>query len=271
MSESKGVALITGSSQGIGRAIALRLAADGFDIALNDIPSKAEQLEVVAKEIQAIGRRSGVFTGDVSDENSVKGMIEGTVKHLGSLDVCVANAGVVTSNSIVDTSMEEWDRTFAINARGTFLCYKYASIQMISQNRGGRIIRASSVSGKRGRRNGVTYCGTKFAVRGMTQAAALDLGKYGITVNAYAPGPIETSMLEELLSDDPDKSKHVEFLGNIPLGKAGQPNDVAGLVSYLASKDAAYVTGQTVSFHLLQAHKKCRKLPLIETLTENID
>jgi len=246
MSESKGVALITGSSQGIGRAIALRLAADGFDIALNDIPSKAEQLEVVAKEIRAIGRRSGVFTGDVSDENSVKGMIEGTVKHLGSLDVCVANAGVVATKSIIDTSVEEWDRLFAINARGTFLCYKHASIQMISQNRGGRIIGACSVAGQRGSQNTVTYCSTKFAIRGMTQATAIDLGKYGITVNAYAPGPIETSLLDEFLSNTfSDSTKHAEYLRNIPLGKLGQPNDVAGLVSYLASKDSAFVTGQT--------------------------
>ncbi|KIK54410.1 hypothetical protein GYMLUDRAFT_232112 [Collybiopsis luxurians FD-317 M1] len=250
MADSKGFAFITGSAQGIGKAIALRLAKDGFDIAINDIPSKNAQLKDVEKEIQVLGRKTGIFAGDVSNEESVKGMIEGAVKHFGSnLDVFVANAGIVTGKTIIDTPVEEWDKAMTINGRGTFLCYKYAAVQMISQGGGGRIIGASSVSGKRGRPRGIAYCGTKFAIRGMTQVAALDLAKYGITVNAYAPGPTETSMITELLADDTDGSKHAEYLKNIPLGRAGQPNDVANLVSYLASKDSGYITGQTISIN----------------------
>ncbi|KIK54411.1 hypothetical protein GYMLUDRAFT_904630 [Collybiopsis luxurians FD-317 M1] len=247
MADSKGFAFITGSAQGIGKAIALRLAKDGFDIAINDIPSKNAQLKDVEKEIQVLGRKTGIFAGDVSNEESVKGMIEGAVKHFGSnLDVFVANAGIVTGKTIIDTPVEEWDKAMTINGRGTFLCYKYAAVQMISQGGGGRIIGASSVSGKRGRPRGITYCGTKFAIRGMTQVAALDLAKYGITVNAYAPGPIETPLLAELLADDTDGSKQAAYVGNIPVGRMGQPNDIANLVSYLASKDSGYITGQTI-------------------------
>ncbi|KIK70274.1 hypothetical protein GYMLUDRAFT_187995 [Collybiopsis luxurians FD-317 M1] len=250
MASPKGFAFVTGSAQGIGRAIALKLAADGFDVALNDIPSKIEQLREVEREAQAFERKTGIFVGDVSDEKSVKDMIDEAVKHFGpDLDIFVANAGMTTDNSIIDAPVEEWDRIFAINARGTFLCYKYAAIQMISQGRGGRIIGASSVSGKRGRRGGISYCGAKFAVRGMTQVSALDLAKYGITVNAYAPGPIDTPMMAGLLEDDIDGSKRAEWLGSIPLGRMGQPNDIASLVSFLASKDAGYITGQTVSIN----------------------
>ncbi|KAF9069468.1 hypothetical protein BDP27DRAFT_1363309 [Rhodocollybia butyracea] len=237
MSDKKGFAFITGSSQGIGKAIALRLAADGFDIALNDLPSKLEQLKDVEKEIQALQRKTGIFVGDVSNEDSVKSVIESAVKQLGSLDVCVANAGVFTNRSILDTPAEEWDRVFAINARGPFLCYKYAAIQMVSQGRGGRIIGACSLSGRRGRRGGVSYCGTKFAVRGMTQSAALDLAQYGITVNAYAP-------INDVIGDDHDGSKHKEYIQSIPLGRAAEPSDISNLVSFIASKESSYITGQ---------------------------
>ncbi|KAK7450577.1 hypothetical protein VKT23_012886 [Stygiomarasmius scandens] len=170
-SGSKGIALITGAAQGIGKAIATKLASDGYDIGLNDLPSKQPRLEDLEKEIQGLGRRTAVFFGDVSDEGSVNAMIKGVVEFLGGLDVMVANAGVVTATSLVETSTEEWDRTFAINARGTFLCYKYAAIQMITQGRGGRIIGACSISGKQGRDLGTTYCATKFAIRSLTQTS----------------------------------------------------------------------------------------------------
>ncbi|KAF5390031.1 hypothetical protein D9757_003882 [Collybiopsis confluens] len=254
LADSKGFAFITGSAQGMGKAIALRLARDGFDIALNDVLSKVEQLKEVEREVQAVvgdggegGRKTGVFPGDVSDEESVKDMIAQAVEHFGPrLDVFVANAGIVTVKSIIDTDVEEWDRALAVNARGTFLCYKYAAIQMVSQGRGGRIIGACSVSGKRGRPGGIAYCGTKFAIRGMTQVAALDLAKYNITVNAYAPGATDTPLLGEVFTDDTEGKKQWEFLGTIPLGRIGQPSDIANLVSYLASKDAGYITGMSI-------------------------
>ncbi|KAF5390034.1 hypothetical protein D9757_003881 [Collybiopsis confluens] len=259
---SKGFAFITGSAQGIGKAIAVSLAKEGFDIGLNDVPSKLAQLKEVEQEIQAVGgggegRKTGIFPGDVSDEESVKGMIEQAVEHFGPrLDVFVANAGVIVLKSMLETSLEEWDKSFAINARGTFLCYKYAAIQMVSQGRGGRIIGASSVAGKRGRPGAISYCGSKFAIRGMTQVAALDLAKYGITVNAYAPGATETPMLAEVMTDNINdrtegsaSSKLIESLRTIPLGRIGKATEIASLVSYLASKDAGYITGQTASVY----------------------
>ncbi|KAK0207578.1 hypothetical protein IW262DRAFT_1419483 [Armillaria fumosa] len=195
-SASKGVAIITGSAQGIGKAIALRLADDGFDVAINDIPldGKIAKLHDVQAEIIEKGRRCGVFPGDISKEEDVKSMVEGVVNTLGGLDVMVANAGVCPTASVLDYTVEQWDRAFSINARGTFLCYQYAAKQMIKQGRGGRIIGSSSSAGKQGVRMMSLYSSTKSAIRGLTQGAALDLGKFGITVNAYAPGAVDTEM-----------------------------------------------------------------------------
>ncbi|KAF8901437.1 hypothetical protein CPB85DRAFT_1227824 [Mucidula mucida] len=133
----QGVAIVTGSAQGIGRAIALRLAQDGFDVALNDLPTKEEQLQLLLKEITSIGRKCIIVVADISSEEQVKVMIDNTVSALGSTDVVV--------------SVEDWDGTFSVNCRGTFLCYRHAAAQMIKQGRGGRIIGASSVIGKQGR------------------------------------------------------------------------------------------------------------------------
>ncbi|KAK0193188.1 hypothetical protein F5146DRAFT_1029497 [Armillaria mellea] len=199
---SKGVAVVTGAAQGIGKAIALRLADDGFDVAVNDIPldGKITKLQEVQAEIIQKGRRCGVFTGDISKEEDVKRMVEGVVSTLGGLDVMVANAGVCPTASVLDYTVEQWDRAFAINARGTFLCYQYAAKQMIKQGRGGRIIGSSSSAGKQGVRMMSLYSSTKSAIRGLTQGAALDLGKFGITVNAYAPGAVDTEMSDCSLS-----------------------------------------------------------------------
>ncbi|KAK7034582.1 hypothetical protein VNI00_012211 [Paramarasmius palmivorus] len=193
-----GVALVTGSARGIGKAIALRLAQDGFDGALNDLSSKTDQLKDVEKEIMAIGKRTVVVTADVSNEDEVKQMIEKVVEVLGGLDVMVVNAGICTAAPMVETSTELWEQTFAVNSRGTFLCYKYATIQMIKQGRGGRIIGASSGAGKQGAKYLMAYSASKFAVRGMTQSAAWEAAKYGITVNAYAPGAIDTELAQEV-------------------------------------------------------------------------
>ncbi|KIM81214.1 hypothetical protein PILCRDRAFT_72177 [Piloderma croceum F 1598] len=199
---SKGIALVTGAGQGIGRAIALRLA-DDFDVAVNDIPSNVEALDSLVDEITAKGRRSIPVLADVSVEDQVKNMIDTVVAKLGGLDVMVANAGIYKEGSVLDCTTQDFDSLFAVNVRGTFFCYKYAGLQMVSQGRGGRIIGASSLTGKKGRKNSrailraglcVGYSATKFAVRGLTQSAAGDLGKHGITVNAYAPGAIDTPL-----------------------------------------------------------------------------
>jgi len=242
---SKGIALVTGAAQGIGRSIALRLAEDGYDVALNDISSNSEKLDALVDEIQKKGRASSKHVADVSQDEQVKGMVEQVVEKHGSLDVMVANAGVVGNNlPFHEVSVEEWNRVMNINGRGPFLCYKYAGIQMIKQARGGRIIGASSLAGKQGMASQGPYCASKFAVRGLTQAAASEFGPHGITVNAYAPGAIDTDMLgiaRDMIID--------KFTKMSPLNKIGIPEDVASLVSFLVSKEAGFITGQTISIN----------------------
>ncbi|KAJ7325575.1 hypothetical protein DFH08DRAFT_886922 [Mycena albidolilacea] len=248
MSPRQGVALVTGCAQGIGRSIALRLADDGFDVVVNDISANQTKLEALVDEIRAKGRASSQHVADVSQEEQVKGLFRQAAEHHGGLDVVVANAGVIGIPGMVFTEVpvEEWDRVMNINARGTFLCYKYAGIQMIEQGRGGRIIGASSVAGKRGTLPG-PYCASKFAVRGLTQAAALEFGAHGITVNAYAPGSIDTPMLAGI-SVDGDPSEIIKkSIALSPLKKIGVPEDVSNLVSFLASKESQFITGQTIS------------------------
>ncbi|KAJ6551115.1 NAD-binding protein [Mycena capillaripes] len=240
---SKGVALVTGAAQGIGKSIALRLAEDGYDVAVNDIPSNSELLDAVVAEVQAKGRKGVKRVADVSQDEQVKGMVEQVVEELGGLDVMIANAGVLHKLvPITELTADEWDRIMNINGRGPFLCYKYAGIQMIKQGRGGRIIGASSLAGKQGQANAAAYSASKFAVRGLTQAAAMEFGAHGITVNAYAPGAIDTPMIAVLRDT---------------VEQYSVPADIANLVSFLASKESQFITvltkmsrsGQTISIN----------------------
>ncbi|KAG2121971.1 NAD(P)-binding protein [Suillus clintonianus] len=248
----KGIALITGSAQGIGRGIALRLARDGFDIALNDLPTKSGQLAAVASEVEALGRKACIVIADVTIEEEVKNMVNDTVKELSGLDVMVANAGIPGANTVLATTVEDWERAFTVNARGVFLCYKHAAVQMISQGRGGRIIGASSIAGKIGFPSAAAYCASKFAVRGLTQTAALELGKYNITVNSYAPGVIQTEIRTFYVIVC--RSKLIDsvnsLIGNRPIKHNGQPEDIASIVSYLASKEAHFITGEYLFAHV---------------------
>ncbi|KAF8881758.1 hypothetical protein BD779DRAFT_1675272 [Infundibulicybe gibba] len=230
---TKGVAAVTGSARGIGRAIALRLANDGFHVALNDIPSNAGVLESLTQEISRKGRKSMVVVGDMSVEEDVKSLM-------------VANAGICITKPIMETTLDEWERLFAVNSRGIFLCYKHAGEYMINQGRGGRMIAASSIAGKQGTELYGAYSATKFAVRGMTQSFAKALGKHGITVNAYAPGAIDTDMLNAngAVMGDVERFR-TELRADTAVGSLGIPADVAGIVSYLASKESRFITVQT--------------------------
>ncbi|KAJ7090808.1 hypothetical protein B0H15DRAFT_948579 [Mycena belliarum] len=246
------IALVTGAARGIGKAIALRLADDGFDVAVNDIAGNAESLSKVVDEISAKGRTSTAHVADVSVEGQVKAMIDEVARVHGGLDVMVANAGVVHMASFSDTSVDEFDRVMSINARGTFLCYKYAGMQMVTQGKGGRMIGASSIVGKQAALSLGAYSASKFAVRGLTQAAALEFGPHGITVNAYAPGAIETEMLSSITVTE-SKSTGDYALSDLSqqaaVRRLGTPTDIANLVSFIASKESQFITGQTVSIN----------------------
>ncbi|KAJ6606868.1 hypothetical protein B0H10DRAFT_2074116 [Mycena sp. CBHHK59/15] len=246
---SQRIALVTGAAQGIGRAIALRLADDGFDVAVNDITSNVESLDKVVEEISAKGRATSKHIANVALEDQLREMVDEVVKQHGGLDVMVANAGILGHGLIIETSAEEWDHIMSVNARGSFLCYKYAGIQMIKQGRGGRIIGASSVAGKKGFEFQSPYCASKFAVRGLTQSAALEFGAYGITVNAYAPGAVDTPMIRKpTMPKDKAEALLAMVTEASPLKKIGIPDDIARLVSFLASEESQFITGQSVSF-----------------------
>ncbi|EIW75531.1 NAD(P)-binding protein [Coniophora puteana RWD-64-598 SS2] len=199
MLTAKGVALVTGCAQGIGRAVAQRLASDGFHLGLCDLQAKREPVEELASELSKRHPelQTTVVLGDVSAEDQVQNVVESVVKTLGGIDTLVTCAGIASINTIQRITEKEWEGVFAVNTKGTFFCYKHVGHQMIIQGRGGRIIGISSLAGKRGMFLGSAYCASKFAVRGLTQSAAAEYGPHNITVNACAPGAIETPMLKE--------------------------------------------------------------------------
>ncbi|EKM76907.1 hypothetical protein AGABI1DRAFT_78024 [Agaricus bisporus var. burnettii JB137-S8] len=242
------VALVTGASRGIGEAISRRLATDGFDIAMSDLPSLTSNLEAIQRDIASMGRRAYIHTGDVSKEHDVSSMVQETMKNLGGLHVMVANAGIMPLSTEPLGTVDMWQRVMAVNGLGSYLCYKYAAEAMIKQKQGGRIIGASSFFGKQGAENVTAYAASKFAVRGLTQSAARELGKYDITVNAYAPGFIETPLqLGFGMDKDTLATMKRAWASLTALGRPGQPDDIASLVSFLASQGSGYITGQTIS------------------------
>jgi meso-butanediol dehydrogenase/(S,S)-butanediol dehydrogenase/diacetyl reductase len=246
------VAIVTGGARGIGRGIALRLAADGIDVAIADLPSMREEAEAVAEEIRAAGQRSTVIDVDVSDSAQVDAMVAATVAELGKLDVMVANAGVAAVAPLLDVTPEDFDWLMSINLRGVFLCYTSAARQMIDQGHGGKIIGAASIAAHKGFGMLGHYSASKFAVRGLTQAAAQEWAEHGITVNAYCPGIVGTKMwelIDEKLAERMGLQKGeaiAQFSELITLGRVQTPDDVAQFVSYLASADSDYMTGQSV-------------------------
>jgi len=244
------VAHVTGAARGIGKAIALRLAADGHDVAVSDLPAMSDQLDETRSEIEAAGVRAVALTGDVTDPESVRRLVADTAEQLGSLDVMVANAGIAQTKALLDVTADEYDHVHRVNGRGLFLCYTEAARQMIKQGNGGKIIGASSIAGHQGFPLLGVYSSSKFGVRALTQAAAREWAEHGITVNAYCPGIVDTQMWVEV-DRDLGAINHVgegesmkAMAAGITLGRVSQGSDVAAFVSYLAGRDSDYMTGQ---------------------------
>ncbi|WP_319518645.1 acetoin reductase [uncultured Martelella sp.] len=244
------VALVTGSSQGIGRGIALRLAREGADVALVDI--KADKLETVKGEIEALGVRSTTFVADVSDRDQVYAAVAHAEKELGGFDVMVNNAGIAQVKPLADVTPEDTDRIFRINVNGVLWGIQAAAKKFIERGQKGKIISASSIAGHDGFAMLGIYSATKFAVRALTQAAAKEYASQGITVNAYCPGIVGTDMWVEIderfadITGAPKGETYKKYVDGIALGRAQTPDDVAALVAFLAGEDSDYITGQAI-------------------------
>ncbi|MCQ1309967.1 3-oxoacyl-[acyl-carrier-protein] reductase [Staphylococcus aureus] len=232
-------ALVTGASRGIGRSIALQLAGEGYNVAVNYAGSK-EKAEAVVEEIKAKGVDSFAIQANVADADEVKAMIKEVVSQFGSLDVLVNNAGITRDNLLMRMKEQEWDDVIDTNLKGVFNCIQKATPQMLRQ-RSGAIINLSSVVGAVGNPGQANYVATKAGVIGLTKSAARELASRGITVNAVAPGFIVSDMTDALS----DELKE-QMLTQIPLARFGQDTDIANTVAFLASDKAKYITGQTI-------------------------
>ncbi|KAF9002053.1 NAD(P)-binding protein [Cyathus striatus] len=246
---TKGIAIVTGAARGLGRGIAARLARDGFDIALNDLPSSESLLDEFARELSSTERRIIIVPADVSKEEDVKRMIQRTVEQLGRLDVMVANAGIFQAKGFFDTTVEDLDRLYETNTRGTFLCFKYAAEQMVNEKHGGRLIAASSLAGQHGQPTVTGYSSTNVIDQFSDSLLAAELGKFGITVNAYAPGTIEDTpafIAAGVAIGDPEGWRKAGAAAT-SVGFNGITADIANLVSFLASEESRFITGQTIA------------------------
>jgi 3-oxoacyl-[acyl-carrier protein] reductase len=232
-------ALVTGASRGIGRAIALNLAEAGADVVVN-YAGNAQAADEVVGLIEAMGRQAFKVQADVSSAEQTEGLVKQTLDRFGKLDILINNAGITRDNLIMRMKEAEFDEVIATNLKGVFNLIKAASRPMMKQ-RYGRIVNLSSVVGVLGNAGQANYVASKAGVIGLTKSAARELASRNITVNCVAPGFIETDMTGKLT----DAMKQ-QMLGQIPLARFGQPADVAGMVRFLVSDEAAYMTGQTL-------------------------
>lgn len=233
-------ALITGSSRGIGAAIALRLADDGFDIALNDLNEDMFKDNDIVEKIREKGVKCEYFCADVSDYAQCEEMVNAVKEKFGGLDVLVNNAGITRDGLMARMSEEQYDMVINVNQKSVFNMMKHAGKIMMKQ-RSGKIINVASVAGLYGNPGQINYSASKAAIVGMTKTIAKELGSRGINVNAVAPGFIKTPMTDKLTEEQKNA-----MLNLIAMKRYGLPEEIAGVVSFLASKDSSYVTGQVI-------------------------
>lgn len=238
------VSVVTGGGGGIGSAVAVALARDGARVVIAG--RHKENLEIIADEIRRSGGLVSTSVVDVSRQDQVERMVKDTVDAFSRLDILVnaAAAPIKWRKPFHETTSEDWNEEIAITFRGTLHCCHAVIPHMIRQ-KAGRIITLTSDSGKTGLANGSLYSACKAGVSGFSKAIALELAKLGITVNCVSPGPISTPRIAKLIAENPEKKK--EYMTITPMGRIGEPGEVASLVAYLASDDAAYITGQEYS------------------------
>jgi len=236
-------AVVTGSSRGIGRAIAIKLAKEGANVVVNS--RKKTSAQEVVDEIKKMGCKGKAIAveGDVSKVETAKRLVDAAVKEFGSLDIFVNNAGVISYANFLDLSVKDWDALMAVDLKGVFLCSQAAARQMIKQGNGGKIINISSIAGFIGFHNLPHYCAAKAGVIELTKQMALELASHRINVNSIGPGAIQTDMTKDI-EDDPKQLKQI--LARIPMGRLGQPEEIANVAAFLASDEASYVTGETI-------------------------
>ncbi len=236
------IAVVTGGGQGIGLAIANRLVEEGAAVVLADV--NEETASAAAKEIEAQGGKALAVAVDVTDSASVEAMVDATVEQCGGMDILVNNAGITRDKLLMRMAEGDWDAVIAVNLKGTFNCIKAATRPRMPmmKNRYGRIISIASIIGLIGNPGQANYAASKAGIIALTKSVAKELGSRGVTANAVAPGFIETAMTEVL----PEEVRK-RFLENIPLGRGGTPEDVANAVAFLASDDAAYISGQVLT------------------------
>lgn len=244
-------AVITGASRGIGAAIAHRFAAEGAAVVVS---ANEPQAEAIAASIRAKGGKAISVLADVTDKASVIALYDAAETAFNQVDISVQNAGVITIAKIEAMTEIEWDKVMDVNTKGVFLCCQEAIARMRKHGRGGRLISTASGQARQGFIYTPHYAASKFGVIGITQSLAKEVAKEGITVNAFCPGIIETDMWAyndaawgKLLGSYAPGELMAEWVRGIPMGRAGNGEDVAGLVAFLASEDASYITGQTVN------------------------
>jgi len=232
------VAIVTGSGRGIGRAIALKLANVGATVVVNDIDEAAQ---AVAEEIQSTGKKSLAVIADVISAPDVARMIETTMATYGRIDILVNNAGINRDQLVLRMSDDDWDRVMDVDLKSVFLCTR-AVLKHMLKARWGRVISIASIVGLAGNPGQANYAAAKAGIIGFTKSVAREVASRGITVNAIAPGFIDTEMTQRLKED-----KRQELISRIPLGCLGSPDDIAEAVAFLASEEARYITGQVLA------------------------